>query len=449
MTSIMKRIFSAVLLLSMVAGCKPKPVVFDGTILGYDGQEVDVTLTKDYSREQLEIAEDGSFHIEKMLDEAITGGISIIKGGSYYGLIVPGKTYHFSVDLSKTPAAWEYESDCPVEDAFYKYMRDTLLKIDYKNYVFPDKFADFDAMWTERLAEGAPKLAAVKDRHAVKYFKQTIAQSIAHNKIIFANQLENKGLRPEDDPDYMKFFNSVDLSDEKMRTLLGSMIQIKSGMYCDTIPASIRYIQAIEELAPSQYVRDSVTAKHVDSVIKDGKISSVYEGNFLLETAERLVKDEAQLENYRARVSKVLSLVRGSDAIDFPMTDINGKTIHLSDFKGKVVYVDFWATWCIPCCMQIPFMKVVAAKYASDPDVACISISFDHNLDSWKSLLAFDKPEWPQYVSEDAGKQIMTDYGFQAIPRFMIFDKDGKIFSVNAPRPQDMDEVTKIIDSLK
>lgn len=445
----MKKILPAVLALSLAAGCKPGPVVIDGTILGYDGREVTVNISKDFSREAVTVAEDGTFHIEKMIDEVMTGGLSIVKGGSFYGVIVPGSHFCFTIDLNATPASWDCETDCQAEQDFYAYMRDTLLRIDYANYEYPEKFADYDAMWNQRVKDGDKRLKAVSNRASLRYFRQSIVSSVSHSKLNYSMQLYKMGLSPADDPDYMTFFNGIDLSDDKVtRTLLTPMINIKSEMYPDSIPACIRYVRAVDELAPTQHVKDSITLKYVDLAIKDGRISSDREGEFLLETAGCLVDDPEQMEYYRSCVSKALSLVRGRDAMDFPMKDVRGAVAHLSDFKGKVVYVDFWASWCIPCCMQTPFMKVIAEKYASNPQVVCISVSLDSNLDSWKGILAYDKPSWPQFVAEDGGSQIMKDYGFRAIPRFMIFDQEGRIVTVNAPRPQNQEEVVGIIDSL-
>ena len=437
------------LALALAAGCKTGPVVIDGTIIGYDGREVNAKITKEMTMENVDVAEDGTFHLESMIDEIMPGGLSIVKGGSYYGLIIPGKHYKFTVDLGSTPAAWTCETDCQAEQDFYRYMTDTLLRLDYSKYVFPEKFVDYDAMWNERVNGCEQKLKAIKSRTSSRYFKEAIRSRVAYNKINYASQMEKRGLRPEDDPDYMAYFNSIDLNDEKlMHSLLGLMLAFKSKMYPDTIPPSVRYVNAVNELAKSEYVRDSVTLKHVDIAIKDGRLTSESEAEFLLETADRLVDDPEKMEYYRSCIAKTLSLMPGRDAIDFPMKDTKGTTFHLSDFKGKVVYIDFWATWCIPCCIQTPYMAKVAEKYAKNPEVACISVSIDENFDSWKGRLAYEKPSWYQFIAEDTGKQIMEDYGFRGIPRFMIFDQEGRIVNVNAPRPQEMDEVCAIIDSL-
>jgi thiol-disulfide isomerase/thioredoxin len=127
----------------------------------------------------------------------------------------------------------------------------------------------------------------------------------------------------------------------------------------------------------------------------------------------------------------------GSIAYDFAGTDITGKEFKLSDFKGKLVYVDVWATWCAPCKAEIPFLKTLEEDY-HNKDVVFLSISVDPPA---------DREKWIKFVKDEnlKGVQIMADkafesdvakpYGINAIPRFMLFGKDGKVLTIDAPRP--------------
>lgn len=74
------------------------------------------------------------------------------------------------------------------------------------------------------------------------------------------------------------------------------------------------------------------------------------------------------------------------------MTDVNGKKYRLSDFKGKAVYIDVWATWCGPCCMEIPYMEKLVKHYAKNKKIEFLSISLDENQKKWKKKLTEDKP---------------------------------------------------------
>ena len=131
----------------------------------------------------------------------------------------------------------------------------------------------------------------------------------------------------------------------------------------------------------------------------------------------------------------------GSPAIDFTGTDVNGKEHKLSDYKGTVVYVDVWATWCGPCKAQIPALKELEKKFHGK-SITFISISVDKEK---------DRKKWQDYVKNEnlKGVQIMADkafdsdvtkaYKINAIPRFMIFDKKGNIVTTDAPRPSNIE----------
>lgn len=124
-------------------------------------------------------------------------------------------------------------------------------------------------------------------------------------------------------------------------------------------------------------------------------------------------------------------------APDFSLADINGKRFDLSDFKGKYVYMDIWATWCGPCKVQIPFMKELEKQFHDAP-IYFVSVSLD-KLE--------DKPIWEKMVRENqmAGVQLFAgrednfgfDYKIEYIPTFIILDKEGNIMIDRAPAPMD------------
>ncbi|WEK18474.1 MAG: TlpA disulfide reductase family protein [Candidatus Pedobacter colombiensis] len=127
----------------------------------------------------------------------------------------------------------------------------------------------------------------------------------------------------------------------------------------------------------------------------------------------------------------------GAKAIDFTYPDVSGKQVSLSDFKGKVVLVDVWATWCGPCVKEIPYLKALEKEFHGK-DVVFMSVSVDEEK---------DKDKWKKYVAEEqlVGVQLMAsgwskiakDYKINGIPRFMVFDKNGNIVDIDSARPSD------------
>lgn len=139
----------------------------------------------------------------------------------------------------------------------------------------------------------------------------------------------------------------------------------------------------------------------------------------------------------------------GSKAYDITLTDAEGKTVQLLDLvKGKFAYIDIWATWCGPCKKEIPNFAKLAEKYDGKNDIMFISISVDENVDAWKKMIGEEKPSWAQYnVSGETNKEFSAQWGITGIPRFLMIDKNGNIYSADAPRPSS-EKAEEVLESM-
>jgi thiol-disulfide isomerase/thioredoxin len=142
-----------------------------------------------------------------------------------------------------------------------------------------------------------------------------------------------------------------------------------------------------------------------------------------------------ELEDVGAKLYKTKP---GTAAANFTYPDINGKKVSLSDFKGKVVLVDVWATWCGPCKQQIPFMQKLE-KELHGKDVVFLSVSVDKEQDKekWKNMIIDEQLGGIHIFASGWESSIVKDYKIKGIPRFMLFDKNGNVITVNAPRPSE------------
>lgn len=128
-------------------------------------------------------------------------------------------------------------------------------------------------------------------------------------------------------------------------------------------------------------------------------------------------------------------LKKGSPAPDFSLPDISGKMVSLSDFKGKVVYIDIWASWCVACRAEIYHTKKLIEKY-KDKDVVFLYVSIDTKADLWQKLIFEMKIPGVHLIS---GKHFESDvlkhYLASGIPHYALIDKQGNIAINNANSP--------------
>lgn len=129
-------------------------------------------------------------------------------------------------------------------------------------------------------------------------------------------------------------------------------------------------------------------------------------------------------------------------------TDIKGKKVSLNDLQGKVLYVDFWASWCGPCRGQFPFSKELHKKLSDKQkkQIEFVYISIDDDEARWKKGIEDNQLDNGIQLLSPGGWSSAACKYFQinSIPRYMIIDKKGNIVNLNAPRPSD----DKILDEL-
>ncbi len=153
------------------------------------------------------------------------------------------------------------------------------------------------------------------------------------------------------------------------------------------------------------------------------------------------------VERYEAEAQKVYATAPGKPVTYHPVLEtVDGKTIIFSDLFGKVMYIDIWATWCGPCCAEIPYLEKLVERFKGRDDIKFVSLSMDATREPWLAKLDRDKPSWEQYrLSEEEADKLMKAVGFDSIPRFFIIASDGTFISSNAERPS-AEEIDAILE---
>lgn len=138
----------------------------------------------------------------------------------------------------------------------------------------------------------------------------------------------------------------------------------------------------------------------------------------------KLQKPGSMMEQRALRYVSEPALGRARMAPPFEFTTMDGHHYSLDDLQGKVVLIDFWATWCGPCVNALPSIQHIAQKFSGQPLVV-ISISLDTDEEKWKSFVGKHQMTWMQ--ARDAGWNgpIVTRFGVNAIPHTFSIDADG------------------------
>lgn len=156
----------------------------------------------------------------------------------------------------------------------------------------------------------------------------------------------------------------------------------------------------------------------------------------------RKIRNKDLQHSYLAKLQERAELMEGRPAPDITLQDTTGKISKLSDLKGKILFIDVWATWCLPCLAQIPHFEELSEKY---PGIQFVGISVDQDLNRWKEKLKKDgiPPRIKEFVADPYA--VEKSWDLASIPRFILIDKDFRIITAFASRPSDKEETEALL----
>jgi thiol-disulfide isomerase/thioredoxin len=184
------------------------------------------------------------------------------------------------------------------------------------------------------------------------------------------------------------------------------------------------FAHAHDELAKAL----AINPNFPDAIFSDGKtLAELKQDDAAKVRFEQYLKMKPADDPNAQRATRYIGrpeLARARMAPPFAVTTVDGQRISMDDLQGKVVLLDFWATWCGPCREALPHMQKVAKKFQGQP-LVILSVSLDKDEKAWKDFIAKNEMTWPQYRDGYFEGPIAKKFSVNAIPHTFTIDTDG------------------------
>lgn len=454
---------AAVLLAGLTACANEKNgVLLEGNVVGATVEEGLVTYFPDgnpfnYQATEFEVGEDGVFTYDTELAENTADVAVEMSGVGYFGVhLVKGETVKMTVE--KEGDAYQARFEGPQADVS-RFVNEYTQRMDQMLYWSPDPgegkpIAEYRQLLDENYDKVKAALEGIEDGDARDYYARLTDSQYKWLAIrIIMDSCENDKTDYKLNAEYQELVKGVDVNDPvNLRTNMAytALNSLNTVSDKDAYGSCIRQMELTDSLVSNPAMRRLMVQMVGQTYFVYGNgegDSEAFIKKYLEWAGENKDLAQPQVDQFLEKKRSTEITKAGQPVPDVELTTPEGKTVKLSSLlQGKFTYIDVWATWCGPCCKEIPFVEKMVEKYKDNPKVQFLSISIDQNKDAWLKKLEKDKPQWQQFIIQgEVETQFAKDWGITGIPRFIMINPDGTIFSADATRPSD-EETAATID---
>ncbi|MCB0803541.1 MAG: TlpA family protein disulfide reductase [Flavobacteriales bacterium] len=427
-------------------------VIIKGGIKGFEGKEISANIYEDYITFNLKklnttTIKNGEFQLTFNLNE-VEQIVLKIENKSTSLFAEPAETYNIGLD---------YDAIANQGKAFDKFLNihflfpkpnetNSLIKsfnTAYQNF-FADNYQKFAIKQAYKETNAFIKKIENKPQYQSKpfvrdYVKYAIANLKDINNVsdneLFNNYLNNKPILYRN-KEYMNFFVQFYKSDfDKLTIGKNGQAILKTITFDKSLAKSIEAIKSIkkieqDELAELYLLYGLFDVFHIKRVNQDASLNLIAQ----IEKNGQSVQNKILAKNLKNKL-KLFGFKQ--IAPDFNLQSNEGKSYTMADFKGKVVYLNFWANWSIPSLREMQVIKMLYEKYADK--IYFVSINLDENKSSMlKAQNQFNFPWTILYGGEDF--ELRERFEVKAVPSYFLIDENGKMLQAFSPGPADMDK---------
>jgi thiol-disulfide isomerase/thioredoxin len=431
--------------------------LIQGEIKDFEGAQIRLGYYQDYITFKKvfvasDVIEEGKFQLKVDLDN-VKQLILMVEDKQSSFFAEPGQVYNLSLSYNiENNAKRAFEKYLDLHFSFPK-AEELNQKIKQFNNAYQDFFADnyekfvvnnaskeIDAFIKEQSAKG--------EYQSPEYLNNYVRYALANLKDINkapTNELEKEYLLAQDvliqHKEYMNFFRQLYEKDfEQLLITKAAQPLMKEMMFDQDLDSSLAIVKQLkgfdsQELTELYFINGLFEVYHLKTVNQKSSL-------ILLDALSKKGSTQQIKELAKAVRERLEILAENKNAPDFKLKDSEGIEKSLSDFKGKPIYMSFWANWSIISLKELRLMQALEEKYGDQ--IQFISINIDEEEEPYKSVKSQFNFDWT-FLYGGRDYLLREQYEVKTVPVYFLIDKDGTLIQRYAPAPQ---QVEPLLDKL-